>query len=307
MQEEEEAPSEELVTPEPMPYIHRESRGRRSSYAFSHREGYADLITQGTSLRKPPGVNSDMLTEQKVPSDEELPPSFEELPWYSRRMSFLGRKRHQHRGKVSSEDMQPTTVVSSSFTVDGPSSPHLKNQLSLARSVAASTEWQSRSFQEKLPVKQGRSLSVGYWSFSLPKSLPLARKRPPSLQDMPLSLRENQLPLSGSQPPSSGQLSLESQPGAWEARKPLWSVSLPSLKSLEKELELPEEEELGPPPTDTSSTLVEVTPLSTEESSAYELPMEVEPGPEEGQPAVPSGDQVPPNRAEQPPLPEKDQ
>ncbi|XP_046494285.1 phospholipid-transporting ATPase IK [Equus quagga] len=185
--EEEEAPSEELVTPEPMPYIHRESRGRRSSYAFSHREGYADLITQGTSLRKPPGVNSDMLTEQKVPSDEELPPSFEELPWYSRRMSFLGRKRHQHRGKVSSEDMQPTTV------------------------------------------------------------------------------------------------------------------------SLEKELELPEEEELGPPPTDTSSTLVEVTPLSTEESSAYELPMEVEPGPEEGQPAVPSGDQVPPNRAEQPPLPEKDQ
>nr|XP_044609522.1 phospholipid-transporting ATPase IK isoform X1 [Equus asinus] len=305
--EEEEAPSEELVTPEPMPYIHRESRGRRSSYAFSHREGYADLITQGTSLRKPPGVNSDMLTEQKVPSDEELPPSFEELPWYSRRMSFLGRKRHQHRGKVSSEDMQPTTVVSSSFTVDGPSSPHLKNQLSLARSVAASTEWQSRSFQEKLPVKQGRSLSVGYWSFSLPKSLPLARKRPPSLQDMPLSLRENQLPLSGSQPPSSGQLSLESQPGAWEARKPLCSVSLPSLKSLEKELELPEEEELGPPPTDTSSTLVEVTPLSTEESSAYELPMEVEPGPEEGQPAVPSGDQVPPNRAEQPPLPEKDQ
>uniref|UniRef100_A0A452THZ0 Phospholipid-transporting ATPase n=1 Tax=Ursus maritimus TaxID=29073 RepID=A0A452THZ0_URSMA len=55
LQEVEEAPSEEIITVEPGPYLHRGSRGRRSSYAFSHREGYADLITQGTSLRKAPG------------------------------------------------------------------------------------------------------------------------------------------------------------------------------------------------------------------------------------------------------------
>lgn len=30
----------------------RGSLHRRSSYAFSHKEGYADLITKGTSLRK---------------------------------------------------------------------------------------------------------------------------------------------------------------------------------------------------------------------------------------------------------------
>ena len=58
LQEVEEAPSEEIITVEPGPYLHRGSRGRRSSYAFSHREGYADLITQGTSLRKAPGVHS---------------------------------------------------------------------------------------------------------------------------------------------------------------------------------------------------------------------------------------------------------
>uniref|UniRef100_A0A8C7AGQ3 Phospholipid-transporting ATPase n=1 Tax=Neovison vison TaxID=452646 RepID=A0A8C7AGQ3_NEOVI len=52
--EREEAPSEEIVAVEPGPYPQRGSRGRRSSYAFSHREGYADLITQGTSLRKEP-------------------------------------------------------------------------------------------------------------------------------------------------------------------------------------------------------------------------------------------------------------
>ncbi|XP_060272470.1 phospholipid-transporting ATPase IK isoform X21 [Ovis aries] len=105
-EEVEKGTSEEVITVEPVPCIHRESRARRSSYAFSHREGYADLITQGTILRRSPGVNSDMLVDHTMPPDEPSG-SMKESLWYPRKMSFLGRKRHSHHGKVSSEDMQP--------------------------------------------------------------------------------------------------------------------------------------------------------------------------------------------------------
>ncbi|ELK29453.1 Putative phospholipid-transporting ATPase IK [Myotis davidii] len=64
-QEEEKA---EKITAEPLPYLCRQSRARRSSYAFSHREGYADLITQGTSLRRSPGVNSSTPAGHTIPS-----------------------------------------------------------------------------------------------------------------------------------------------------------------------------------------------------------------------------------------------
>lgn len=89
---------------EPAPYLRRESRRRRSSYAFSHREGYAELITQGTILRRAPGVDNDMLMGQIIPCHEELSPSIQESPRCSRKMSLLGKTGHQHRGKVSSRD-----------------------------------------------------------------------------------------------------------------------------------------------------------------------------------------------------------
>ena len=92
---------------ESLPSLRRESRARRSSYAFSHREGYADLITQGTILQRSPGVNGDTLADHSVPSDEELAPSIKESPWYQRSLSFPGKKRHQHQGKASSEDVRP--------------------------------------------------------------------------------------------------------------------------------------------------------------------------------------------------------
>ncbi|XP_048208111.1 phospholipid-transporting ATPase IK-like [Perognathus longimembris pacificus] len=69
---EEEVPSEELPGVEAMPYLARESRARRrSSYAFSHHEGYADLITHGTILRRPHEVPSEVLYESPIPSEEE--------------------------------------------------------------------------------------------------------------------------------------------------------------------------------------------------------------------------------------------
>uniref|UniRef100_A0A2K5K7K6 Phospholipid-transporting ATPase n=1 Tax=Colobus angolensis palliatus TaxID=336983 RepID=A0A2K5K7K6_COLAP len=67
----EEGPSEDIFAVEPLPHLYRESRARRSSYAFSHREGYADLITQGTILRRGPGVSSDIASESIDPSDQE--------------------------------------------------------------------------------------------------------------------------------------------------------------------------------------------------------------------------------------------
>ncbi|XP_042833540.1 phospholipid-transporting ATPase IK isoform X7 [Panthera tigris] len=100
----EEAPSEDITAVEPAPYLRRESRRRRSSYAFSHREGYAELITQGTILRRAPGVDNDMLMGQIIPCHEELSPSIQESPRCSRKMSLLGKTGHQHRGEVSSRD-----------------------------------------------------------------------------------------------------------------------------------------------------------------------------------------------------------
>lgn len=143
---------EEIITVEPMPHVLREARTRHSSCAFSHREGYADLITQGTILWRSPGVNSDTLVGHTRPPDE-LPSSMEESSWYPRRMSFLGRNRRQHQGQVSSEDVQPASEVSSSLPVDGQSSPYQESQHSLTKKRL------SGSLQEKLPKRQERSLS----------------------------------------------------------------------------------------------------------------------------------------------------
>ncbi|XP_045656089.1 phospholipid-transporting ATPase IK isoform X2 [Ursus americanus] len=117
-QEVEEAPSEEIITVEPGPYLHRGSRGRRSSYAFSHREGYADLITQGTSLRKAPGVHSDMLVADTIPSEEELTPGVRPSFRFSRKMSLLGRRKQPRQAEASAEETQPAGLASTSAAAD---------------------------------------------------------------------------------------------------------------------------------------------------------------------------------------------
>lgn len=53
-EEEEKAEEVEEVPTEEMAGL---PRARRSSYAFSHQEGYADLITQGTIMRRSLVVN----------------------------------------------------------------------------------------------------------------------------------------------------------------------------------------------------------------------------------------------------------
>nr|XP_019599505.1 PREDICTED: phospholipid-transporting ATPase IK isoform X2 [Rhinolophus sinicus] len=286
-EEKEETPTEGIITVEPLPYIQRASHARRSSYAFSHREGYAHLITQGTILRGSPGVNGDMLSDHMSLPDEELDPSSKETPWYHRKMSFLGKKRHQHRGKMS-EDMRLASVVSSSTAE--------------RQHVAASTNWRSRSFHEKLPMKQEGL-------YSPPDSLPTTKERPPSP-------RESQLPLSESQPLPSGQSSSECQPASLEEKMTFWKMSLLSGKRWsyigQKEPQ-PQQEGKAPLPNKTHTPVVETLPPSREDSSTSQQSMEVEPSPDERQPSpverlpVPGRSQVPPILMGQPPLPRKQQ
>ncbi|XP_057564031.1 phospholipid-transporting ATPase IK isoform X2 [Hippopotamus amphibius kiboko] len=292
-EEEEKTTSEEIITVEPMPYVRRESPARRSSYAFSHREGYADLITQGTILRRTPGVNSDMLADHSMPPDE-LPSSGKDSPWYPRKVSFLGRKRHQHRRKVSSEDVQPTSEVSSSGTVDGQTSPCQENQHSLSRN------WQSGSLQEKLPKRQERSLSHEQWPCS-PESLPPTKET--------LSASESQtLPLS--------QLSLKSQSAQQQEKTSLWKIWKLSWKTWpytwQKEPG-PPKEGMVPVSCSNLTALMETPPSSIRGSSTSEQPMEVEPSPLERQPSSmewqpgSSKGQAPPDLVGQPPVPEAQQ
>ncbi|KAM9244875.1 phospholipid-transporting ATPase IK [Dugong dugon] len=101
----EEVPSEEIMV-EPIQYLQRESRARRSSYAFSHREGYANLITQGTIMRRARDTNSELLNDDQPPSEDEIPPSFRDPTWHPRRLSFLVKRKHQRKEKISSEGMK---------------------------------------------------------------------------------------------------------------------------------------------------------------------------------------------------------
>ncbi|XP_061279429.1 phospholipid-transporting ATPase IK isoform X3 [Bos javanicus] len=279
-EEVEKVTSEEIIAVEPVPCIRRESPARRSSYAFSHREGYADLITQGTILRRSPGVNSDMLVDHTMPPDEPSG-SMKESSWYPRKMSFLGRKRHSHHGKVSSEDMQPPSEVSS-LTMDRRSAPHPQ---------PLNKTWPSGSLQEKLTYS--------------PESLPPT--------EMPLSALESQMTSVESQTLPSSQLSLQSQPAYLPQEKTsLWNIRKLSWKNWpyvwQKEPE-PRREGILPVSSSNLSAVMETVPPSAKGSSISEQPMEVEPSPVEREPSPmewlpePSGDQAAPNLAEQLPWP----
>uniref|UniRef100_A0A8C9UMK0 Phospholipid-transporting ATPase n=1 Tax=Spermophilus dauricus TaxID=99837 RepID=A0A8C9UMK0_SPEDA len=69
---EEEALPEDIVTVEAAPPLRRGTPSRRSSYAFSHLEGYADLITRGTSLRKSARSDSKDFSDSTAPSEAEV-------------------------------------------------------------------------------------------------------------------------------------------------------------------------------------------------------------------------------------------
>ncbi|XP_012659874.1 phospholipid-transporting ATPase IK [Otolemur garnettii] len=111
-EEKEEASTEEITTVEPIPRLQRQTRSRRSSYAFSHREGYADLITQGTILRKPPEVSSEPSPMEwlPVPIKEQLSPDLvEELSLPPEEQSLPYKSQAANR-RPSSNDKDTTSL-----------------------------------------------------------------------------------------------------------------------------------------------------------------------------------------------------
>ncbi|XP_029772229.1 phospholipid-transporting ATPase IK [Suricata suricatta] len=136
-----EEPPSEMVTVETAPHLLRGSRQRRSSYAFSHREGYAELITQGTSLRRARGADSDRLVDQIIPSDQGLSPGTKESPRHPRKMPFLGEKGPQPRGKVVSGEEQPAPPGRSSLAVGAP--PAVLTSSASAWSGPSGPSWES--------------------------------------------------------------------------------------------------------------------------------------------------------------------
>ncbi|XP_058284118.1 phospholipid-transporting ATPase IK [Hylobates moloch] len=286
----EEGPSEDIFTVEPLPHVYWESRARRSSYAFSHHEGYADLITQGTILRRGPGVSSDIASESLDPSDKEASSSAKESHWHLRKKSFLGKKKCQPQGLVSSQEVQRLPTPSSSFSMDRQSALHSENQRALPKYVLTSTNRLSGSFQEQLPRVQERPLSPKQRPPS-PEKLLLTKERSQSLQEKPPLHRESQPSSSESQPQLlgsqsllSGQLTLESQPDSSEEKSAFLKPSTPFWKSWQKEPHTPKEG-TAPLPDKTHKSQVETRPPSLEESSTStsEQPMEVEPWPAERQ------------------------
>ncbi|XP_076414963.1 phospholipid-transporting ATPase IK isoform X5 [Peromyscus maniculatus bairdii] len=109
--EKEEVPSEEVAVEPAVRHLRRGTAARRSSYAFSHREGYADLITQGTILRRPTGeCGGEMVWESPNPSEEDVPFNHRESVFNPRKISILAKRKLHHCGKRSQTE---ETIASS--------------------------------------------------------------------------------------------------------------------------------------------------------------------------------------------------
>ncbi|EDL31538.1 mCG13368, isoform CRA_a, partial [Mus musculus] len=109
---EEEAPSEEVAVEPAMRHLRRGIPARRSSYAFSHREGYANLITQGTILRRQTHVDDSdggTVCESLNPPEEDIPLQNKDSVFNPRKISILAKKRRHFFGKGSQEEVHPNT------------------------------------------------------------------------------------------------------------------------------------------------------------------------------------------------------
>ncbi|XP_048666629.1 phospholipid-transporting ATPase IK [Marmota marmota marmota] len=183
---EEEAPPEDIVTVEAAPPLRRGTPSRRSSYAFSHREGYADLITRGTSLRKSARSDSEDLSDSTAPSDAEVSLSCRESPCLTRRASGMKRKSHQHPGKPSLEDTQTWSGSSSSVAAEGLGALPSESHSTVSKRSPATTSRSPGSTQENKSLSENQSqlltshpLPSGQTAKSQPEPL---EGRPPSVQ-----------------------------------------------------------------------------------------------------------------------------
>ncbi|XP_008579413.1 PREDICTED: probable phospholipid-transporting ATPase IK [Galeopterus variegatus] len=275
--EEEEAPGEEVAA-EPVPHFHRESRRRRSSYAFSHHEGYAHLITQGTILRKSPETSDDDgVSDAPVPSEEELPSSRKASLWHPRSLSLGGKKRRQHRAKGSSEEAQPPATGGSVMSEHGPSTPYLKNQTAVTNKLPTSLSSLYESFQEESSVTLERPPSSEQRPPS-PERLLSTKERSPSLH---IVFREPSITL-GNRPWSSElPQSSEEKLSCWRASALFWK-SGPYIWEKQPH---PSKEGTVPLPSKPHTSVVETALPSTADPSLNQQPVAVEPWPAERQPS----------------------
>lgn len=193
LQEEEVPSEEEEVAVEPaVRHLRRGIPARRSSYAFSHREGYADLITQGTILRK---SMEDSISKSPNPSEEDLPPQqppqHKESIFNPRRISILAKMKLRHHAKASQEEVhtdtsfqtekQATLYLDPSDTLKPPSTPR-------ATSVSSSDDQAFHSVPSRYTLEsQPERLDVRSTSW---KGLPW--KDPPSPKPSQLEVPKEQ-------------------------------------------------------------------------------------------------------------------
>ncbi|XP_039104084.1 phospholipid-transporting ATPase IK isoform X2 [Hyaena hyaena] len=203
-----EEPPSEIVTVGTAPYLRRESRRRRSSYAFSHREGYAELITQGTILRRGPGADSHRLAGQVSPSDEELPLSTRSSPWRPK-MSLPGKKGRVHRDKVFLQDELPGPSVRSFLAAEA--------RPSGLRPSASHASEPRPSGGARSPGSQPAPLEEETAPWKVPPSP--RRDRPSSGQLFLQSPAEDPAPRASEPPPTAARTPAPSRPPAERAGK----------------------------------------------------------------------------------------
>ncbi|KAM6168043.1 phospholipid-transporting ATPase IK [Erethizon dorsatum] len=212
------APSE--VSEEPMPPFSWESRARRSSYAFSHHEGYADLITKGTILRRPQGDSSGT----NVPSGtlpDEVEEALPSTPWEPRMISFVVQP--QLRPRATSQDSQLPSTLSSASTLDGSAPGHSGNQPAVTSQPLAGQGMQSEPSLQEPPLSQDSSQSLAEalarpslpWGQSSGSWAQVREERPPPWQKEPAPHQ-----VATGTRPSQTQESLSEQPMETES----WSV-----------------------------------------------------------------------------------
>ncbi|XP_077889089.1 phospholipid-transporting ATPase IK isoform X3 [Ictidomys tridecemlineatus] len=246
---EEEALPEDIVTVEAAPPLRRGTPSRRSSYAFSHREGYADLITQGTSLRKSTRSDSEDLSDSTAPSDAEVSLSCQQPPGLARRASGAKRKSLQRPRKPSLEDTQTWSGSSSSAAAEGPGAFPSESRSTVSKTSPATTSRPPGSTQENKPLSESQS--------RLFSSHPLPSGQTVKSQPEPLEGR----------PPSVQTPIRESWPGVWQKERH------------------PATEAVAPLPPPTPAPPAEALLPTLEGSPPSEQPMEVERGPVERQPS----------------------
>ncbi|XP_069923963.1 phospholipid-transporting ATPase IK-like, partial [Oryctolagus cuniculus] len=254
---EEDALREEIFTVEPMPHLRRESRGRRSSYAFSHREGYANLITQGTSLRRAAGDNG--LPYEAVASDQR-PETPTGAAWPPREPSVPDT---QPLGGAAVQEAPPPSL-SSFTTLDEGSAAGSEPQ-------AGASAVRSWSAQDRGPRTRDGSPSP-----QQPRA-PLGDALAPSLPTESSGSRLSAL----SSVPDSGRASPES--GSWFWRNPLafWKSRQSAWLGNAREDAEPPPAGPGEPPAGGQPMEVEPWPVERQPS-----PMEWLPVPADDQPAA---------------------